>query len=276
MKIFKTFLLTTLLFAIGNTSFAQSVDEIIDGYYELIGGKEAWKKIEGIKYMAKVNQGGMEIPLEMVQTKSGQAYSKASFQGMSFMQGVFDGETLWNTNFQTMKPEKVTSEDLENHKLTLNDFPDALINYKENEYMAEYIGTETFDGTDAYKIKLVKEQVTVDGAKQDDVEFYFFEVDSGALIGQQQDITSGPMAGVTSEVKFSDYEEYEGLYFPMTMTQGVKDGQSSSIVIESVELNPEFDAAMLKFPESAEGGEDEMKETEEKAPVEKKKADGKN
>ena len=57
------------------------------------------------------------------------------------------------------------------------------------------------------------------------------------------------MAGVVSETKFSDYEEYEGLYFPMTMTQGIKDGDSSSIVIESVELNPEVDKKMLMFPE---------------------------
>ena len=257
MKVLKTLLLTALVFSFGTNSHAQTVDEIIDGYYEVIGGKDAWGKVEGIKYVAKVNQGGMEIPLEMVQTKSGISYSKASFQGMSFMQGVYDGETLWSTNFQTMKPEKVTSEDLENHKLNLNDFPDPLLNYKANEYVAEYIGTETFDGTDAYKIKLVKEQITVDGEKVDDVEFYFFEVDSGAMIGSQKEIISGPMAGIVSETKFSDYEEYEGLYFPMTMTQGIKDGESSSIVVESVELNPEIDKTMLMFP--AEATEEEEK-----------------
>jgi len=248
MKVLKSLLLTALIFSFGNSSQAQTVDEIIDGYYEVTGGKEAWGELKGIKYTAKVNQGGMEIPIEMVQTKSGVSYSKASLQGMSFMQGVFDGETLWNTNFQTMKPEKVTTEDLENHKLSLNDFPDALLNYKANEYDAEYVGTETFDGTDSYKIKLVKEPMTVDGEKVDDVEFYFFEVDSGALIGTQKEMLSGPMAGIISESKFSDYEEVEGLYFPMTMTQGVKDGESSAIVVESIELNPEVDKSMLIFP----------------------------
>lgn len=257
MKIFKTFLIATLVFSFGNSSQAQTVDEIIDGYYEVIGGKEAWSKVEGLKYMAKVNQGGMEIPIEMVQTKSGISYSKASFQGMSFMQGVYDGETLWNTNFQTMKPEKVTSEDLENHKLGLNDFPDALLNYKANEYGAEFVGTETFDGTDAYKIKLVKEQMTIDGEKVDDIEFYFFEVDSGALIGMQKEMLSGPMAGVSSESKFSDYEEVDGLYFPMTMTQGIKDGESQALVVESVELNPTVDKAMLMFPDEAPAEEKE-------------------
>ncbi len=256
MKVLKALLFVALTITIGNNSYAQTVDEIIDLYYEVTGGKDAWNKIEGIKYIGKVNQGGMEIPLEMVQTKSGESYTKASVQGMSFMQGVYDGETLWNTNFMTMKPEKVTSEDLENHKLNLNDFPDALINYKVNEYTAELVGTETFDGTDAYKIKLVKEPVTIDGEKVDDVEFYYFEVDSGALIGSQKEMVSGPMAGAISETKFSDYEEVEGLYFPMTMTQGVKDGQSQSIIIESVEINPSYDKAMLMFPTEEPAEED--------------------
>lgn len=251
MKLLKSILLFSIIISLGTTSQAQTVDEIIDGYYDVIGGKEAWKAVKGIRYMAKINQGGMEIPFEMVQTADGISYQKASFQGMSFMQGVFDGESLWSTNFQTMKPEKATTEELENHKLNLNDFPDALINYKANKYGAELIGEETFDGTDTYKIKLTKEQITVDGEKMDDIEFYFFEKDSGALIGMQKEMLNGPMKGITSESKFSDYQEVEGLYMPFTMSQGVKDGQeaqSQAITMESIELNPEIDKAILMFP----------------------------
>ena len=249
MKFLRPLLLFSLVLALGTSSQAQSVDEIIDGYYEVIGGKEAWSKVKGFKYQAKVNQGGMEIPIEMVQTKEGISYQKISFQGMSFMQGVYDGESLWNTNFQTMKPEKATTEELENHKLNINDFPDALLNYKENGYAAELIGKETFDGTETYKIKLTKEQITVDGALMDDVEFYYFEIDSGALIGLEKEMLSGPMKGIISESKFSDYQEVEGLYLPFTMTQGVKDGEGQSIVMESIELNPEIDKTILMFPE---------------------------
>lgn len=238
----------SLLISFGTESKAQTPDEIIDTYYDAIGGKEAWKEVKGIKFMAKVNQGGMEIPFEMVQTKDGVSYQKISFQGMNIMQGVYDGESLWNTNFQTMKPEKATTEELENYKLNLNDFPDALLNYKENGYAAEYMGTETFDGTDTYKLKLTKEQITVDGAKMDDFEFYFFEVDSGALIGMQKEMLSGPMKGIISETKFSDYQEVGDLYMAYTMTQGVKDGEGQAITMESIELDPEVDKTMLMFP----------------------------
>lgn len=249
MKLLKSLLIFSLVISMGTTSQAQTVDEIIDGYYELIGGKEAWNAIKGVKYNAKINQGGMEIPFEMVQSADGVAYQKVSFQGMNFMQGVYDGESLWNTNFATMKPEKATSEELENYKLNINDFPDALINYKENGYTAELIGKETFDGTETYKIKLTKEPITVDGEKMDDFEFYFFEIDSGALIGMQKEMLTGQMKGMSTETKFSDYQEVaDGLYMAYTMTQGLKDGEGQAITIESIELNPEIDKSMLMFP----------------------------
>ena len=73
---------------------AQTVDEIIDNYFENTGGVENWEKIEGVKMSAKVNQGGMEIPIEIIQLKSGKMMTTINFQGQSIKQGVFDGEVL--------------------------------------------------------------------------------------------------------------------------------------------------------------------------------------
>ena len=89
---------------------AQTVDEIIDNYFENTGGVENWEKIEGVKMSAKVNQGGMEIPIEIVQLKSGKMMTTINFQGQSIKQGVFDGEVLWSTNFMTQKAEKSDEE----------------------------------------------------------------------------------------------------------------------------------------------------------------------
>lgn len=250
MKFIKSTFIILLAFFSLNTQ-AQTADEILDGYYEAIGGRDAWSKVEGVKYTAKVNQGGMEIPVEMVQMKGGNSFMKISFQGLNIMQNVFDGETLWNTNFQTMKPEKATSEQIANHKLNNNDFPDPLLNYKENKYKLELIGSETFDGTEAFKLKLTKEPVMLDGKKVDDVEFYFFETESFALIGSESEITEGPMKGSISQTKLSDYQEVEGLMMPFSINDGVKDGPSQPIVIEKIELNPTFDTAILAFPEAA-------------------------
>ena len=111
------------------------------------------------------------------------------------------------------------------------------------------MGTEEFDGAEAFKIKLVKEPVTVDGNQEDDVSYYFFDTENFVPLGMQAEIRSGQAKGMISEVKFSDYQEVEGLYFAFSMSQGIKDGQSNPITFSSIEINPEVDESLFAFPE---------------------------
>ena len=97
-----------ICFFIASSVSAQdiTVDEIVNNYFENTGGLENWKALEGIKITAKLNQGGMEIPIEIVTLSDGRTYTKFNLQGTDIYQGVFDGETLWSINFQSMKAEK--------------------------------------------------------------------------------------------------------------------------------------------------------------------------
>jgi len=243
--------LTTLFFGLLAFSFAalaQTADEIIANYFENTGGYENWGKLTGVKMKAKVNQQGLEIPLEIVQLADGRTYTKVSFQGQDLMQGVYDGTNFWSTNFQTMKPEKVTAEDLENFKLSINDFPDPFYNYKAKGYTVELIGKETVEGTETFKIKLVKEPMTIDGQKVEDVTYYFFDTENFVPIVQESEIHSGQMKGAIGQTIFSDFQEVEGLYFPFTMAQGIKDGPSQPLTIEAIEINPTVDEKTFAFP----------------------------
>ena len=228
---------------------AQSVEEIIENYFENTGGLEAWKSLEGIKINAKFNQQGMEFPVAIYQLKDGRQMSVISFQGQEFKQGVYDGEVLWNTNFQTMKAEKSDAEATANMQLDANDFPDSFVDYKEKGYTVELLGTEEFDGTETFKVKLVKEPVTIDGTQEDNVSYYYFDTENFVPLGMQAEIRTGQAKGMTSEVVFSDYQEVEGLYFAFSLSQGIKDGPSNPITVESIELNPEVDDAAFAFPE---------------------------
>ena len=117
-----------LLVALVVTAFtqvqAQTAEEIIANYYENTGGLENWQKLEGVKMSAKVNQGGMEIPLEITQLKSGKQMTVINFQGLEIKQNVFNGEVLWSTNFQTQKAEKSDQETTDNMKIQAMNFPD--------------------------------------------------------------------------------------------------------------------------------------------------------
>lgn len=228
---------------------AQTVDEILTNYFENIGGLENMKNIKGIKITAKVNQQGMEIPLEIYQMADGKQMTVISFQGKKIKQGVFDGTTLWSHNFMTMKAEKSAAEATENMKLEMNDFPDSFINYKEKGYKVAYLGKETIDGAETFKIKLTKEPVTIDGKKEESISFYFFDTENYVPIAVQSEIKSGPGKGMISEIKMSDYDEVDGLYFPFSMTQGVKGKPGAPMTITKIELNPEVDASEFEFPE---------------------------
>jgi len=245
-----------LLFVFAMPLQAQTADEILANYFENIGGLDNFKSLSGLKMTAKVNQGGMEIPIEIYQLKDGRQMTKISLQGKEFYQGVFDGETLWGTNFMTMKAEKSSAEETENFKLNLNDFPDSFVDYKTKGYTVELLGKETIDGAETFKIKLVKEPVTIDGNTEEDITFYFFDTENFVPIAVQSEIKSGPRKGMMSQTTMSDYQEVDGLYFPFSMTQGLKDSQGEPITIDTIELNPSVDEINFSFPEEM-GGEKE-------------------
>jgi outer membrane lipoprotein-sorting protein len=228
---------------------AQTADEIINNYFENIGGLDNLKALKGVKMTAKMNQQGMEFPLEITQLSDGRQVTSVNFQGKEIKQGVFDGETLWGTNFMTMKAEKSDAETTENFKLNTNDFPDSFVDYKEKGYAVELVGKETIDGTEAFKIKLVKEPITVDGKKEEDVSFYFFDSENFVPIAMQSEIKSGPAKGMIQEITFSDYQDVDGIYFPFSMTQGVKGQPGAPITIEKIELNPTVEASIFVFPD---------------------------
>lgn len=252
MKTLKLLFTAIVSVAIFSNTSAQTADEIIANYFENTGGIEAWQSIEGMRMTAKVNQGGMEIPVEIVQLKNGKQMTVISFQGKEIKQGVFDGETLWSTNFMTQKAEKSDAESTGNMKLEMNDFPDSFLNYKEKGYTVELLGEEDFNGTETFKIKLTKEPVTIDGKQEEDVSFYFFDAENFVPLAVHAEIKQGQSKGQVSEITFSDYDEAGSIYMPFTITQGLKGQPGQPITMDSIEINPTVDSAAFEFPEEAE------------------------
>ncbi len=242
MKIFKTLTIALLLIAISPVS-AQTADEIINNYFENTGGKTAWENLQAIKMTATANSQGMEIPVEIYQTKDGKQLVKINFQGQEITQIAFDGETMWTTNFMTMQPEKSDAETTENMKKQMKDFPTPFMNYKEKGFTVELMGKETKEGTETYKIKLTQSPIMVDGVEQPNVSYYYFDTENFVPIVTETEIKDGPMKGQMSVSTMSDYQEVDGLYFPFALSMG---GQG--IQLKDVILNPEIDTAMFVFP----------------------------
>jgi len=248
MKFKKLLFLAALV--VSATSYGQTADEILTKYFENTGGLEKWKAVQGTKFLAKVNQGGMEIPLSIISLKDGRQMTVITFQGKDIKQGVFDGATLWSHNFMTMKGEKSDAESTENFKTNLGgDFPIPFVNYKERGYKVELLGKETIDGTATFKIKLTKKPIKVDGQTKDNIEFYYFDTESFVPLVAESEINSGPGKGKVGQSKMSDYQDVGGLMFPFSLAQCLKgEGPMQPLTITKIELNPKVEDKEFAFP----------------------------
>lgn len=246
MKTLKTLLFTLSILFI-STTYSQTADEIVENYLENTGGKANWEKLDAVKYEGTVNMQGMVIPVTMLQTKDGKQLLKANVQGQELVQFSFDGETMWTTNFMTMQPEKSDQEATDNMKKQTKDFPSPFLNYKDKGFTLEFLGKETMDGTETFKLKLTQEPLIVDGKEEANVSYHYFDTENYVPIATETEIKQGPMKGQMSKSTFSDYEEVDGLYFPFSINMG---GQP--ITFTKIILNPEFDMSEFAFPETEE------------------------
>ncbi|OIP52323.1 MAG: outer membrane lipoprotein-sorting protein [Flavobacteriaceae bacterium CG2_30_34_30] len=242
MKKIQTFL-TPFLFLFILTLQAQTADDVLLNYFENTGGLEKWNALEGLKMSGVANTQGMEIPVDIIQLKDGSQAVIINFQGQTITQFAFDGEQMWSTNFMTMQPEKSDSEATANMKKAAKDFPSPFLNYKEKGYSVEFIGKETKEGTETFKLKLTQDPILVNGVEEPNVSFHYFDTENFALIVSETQIKEGPMQGQTMTSTMSGYQEVDGLFFPFDMSMS---GQGISI--KSIELNPKVEKTLFAFP----------------------------
>lgn len=231
-------------------AYSQNVDEIIDKYVNTIGGKDKWMKLTGIRMKATVQVQGMTLPLDIINLADGRSYTSFELQGKTIAQDVFDGEVLWGVNFMTMKPEKMDAEATENRKRDAKDFPSDIMDYKTKGYTAELVGKETAEGVLCYKIKLIKKKQLVDGKEEDNILYYYIDVENFIPIMTESTINSGEAKGQIAQTVFSDYQEVNGIYFPFSITSRLKDGAGQTVTFTSIELNPKVEDSLFKFVEN--------------------------
>ena len=247
-EINKRHMVTFLMLWMGLWCQGQAVEEIIQTAIRNTGGSSNWAALNGFRIKAKFDQGGVEFPLEIAHLKDGRKYTRLDFQGTEIMQGVFDGTTLWSTDFQTQQPRKANVETTDNIRLDHNDFPDALFNYRQKGYSVQLVGKLNFEGADAFKVKLTRESIKVDGNQVDDVIYYYIHQESFFPIAREFELKQGPIKGSTMVIRLGDYREIDGLMFPFSMSQGVKDVPPQPITVESVELDPKINPNRFTFP----------------------------
>lgn len=235
-------LVSVLAIALISLSFAQAqtADEVIDAYFEVVGGKDAWGQIESIKMTGKAMQAGMEFPMTMMMMKPNMVYTSVEFQGKKIIT-AFDGTVGWTINPLAMMNEATKLPEEQLQQFEDQKIEDELLNYAEKGHTVSYEGTESVGGTECHKIKLVK--------KSGKEEFHFFETESNVKIMQRSFVAEGPSKGQPVETFLSDYDEVAGVYMPFSLKSQMNGNTVFQATMETIEVNTEVDADLFAFPE---------------------------
>jgi len=220
---------------------AQTVNEIVAHYMKTIGGSDKIKAVQTLRRSGKfIGGGGFEAVVLQENKRGNSVREEFSLQGMTAL-NVYDGKVGWKVEPWNGKkdPESLGEEEMKSI-LEDADFDGPLINYKQKGYQLEYLGMDTFEGTDTFKLKVTK--------PNGDVYIYYLDTDFYVPIKiDTKRIVRG--AEREYETALADYKEVAGWFLPHSIETNVKGSpDKSKVVYEKIEANVAIDDSRFSMP----------------------------
>jgi len=251
---------------------AQTTDEIIARFLKTVGGTD---KIESVKSLRRVGKfqsgGGTEYRLTEEYKRPNLARQEYTIQGMTGVY-AYDGRNGWKIEpWQGKKdPEAMGEEELKSI-IEDADFEGPLVNYRQKGNKIEYVGMDSVEGTDTFKLKVT--------SPNGDVRYYY--LDTAYYVPIKVD-TKRIVRGAEREYEsiVGDYKEVIGWYLPYSFeTKSKGSATSQKIVWESMTANVPRDDARFRMPSAAakppqerQGQPPDASQVQPKKPEEKKQA----
>jgi outer membrane lipoprotein-sorting protein len=220
-----------------------TLDEIVAKHVESLGGMDALKAVKSARMSAKFNMGGMELPVTMVFKRPSKLRVETEFQGMKVIQ-AYDGETGWAVvpMMGSTEPTKMADDQLKQMQ-EQSDFDGPLVDYAKKGHTVELLGKEDVEGTEAYKLEVIKQNGDVLQMYLDSEYFLVFKQEGRVNVQGQE---------VNATTHLSEYKEVGDILLAHSI-EVTPEGAPSGIQItfSDVELNVEVDDAQFAFPEKA-------------------------
>ncbi|UCF19973.1 MAG: hypothetical protein JSU87_00750 [Gemmatimonadota bacterium] len=219
-----------------------SLDAVLKGYYEAVGGIDAWKAVNTVKATGTRQLGpGMEAPFVMLAMRPNRIRVEFTLQGMTGIM-AYNGETAWMVMpFMGKTEPEVMPDFMAKEIINEADIDGPLIGYKEDGHQVELLGTAETEGTQAYKLKVT--------LKNGDVQYWYLDSEYYVPI-KLEGTTTGPNgAEMEFEAILSDYKDVGGLMMAHSVESRQKGSPSGMVMtIESVEVNPAVEAGSFNMP----------------------------
>ncbi|HEX3579455.1 MAG TPA: hypothetical protein VHY33_12900, partial [Thermoanaerobaculia bacterium] len=184
--------------------------------------------------------GGFEAQILEENARPNLVRQEFALQGMTAV-NAYDGTTGWKIDpFEGKKdPEALSEEELKSI-IEDSDLDGPLVNYAKKGNKVEYLGTETVEGSEAYKIKVT--------TPAGDVRTYF--IDSSSYVPIKIE-TRRMIRGAERnyETILGDYKEVNGWYLPFSVENGVKGNPNrQKTTYSKIEANVPMASALFVRP----------------------------
>lgn len=214
MKMIKTLFIAGLALASFHAS-AQTVDEIVAKHVEAMGGKDKLASLKSVRMTGSMSANGADVTMTTSKLNMVGLRMDMEIMGTSNYQ-IINAKSGW-IYFPVSGMTEAKEMDPAQYKASANllDVQGALFNYKDKGTTVEYLGKETVDGTEAYKLKLTYKNGHSSIYYLDAKTYRHIKTKTNSFVnGQEMEV----------ETSFSDYKQNaDGYWFPysMTVAQGV-------------------------------------------------------
>jgi hypothetical protein len=220
---------------------AQTAEELVAKNLQAHGGVDKIKAIKSYKYTGKFQQGSFSAQVSQEAKAPDYIREMFTIQGMTQIQ-AYDGSTGWQISpFQGRRdPEMLGEDDLRD--ITEDaDFYGPLVDYKEKGNTVEYLGHDTVDGDDVYRLKVT--------LKNGDIVYMYLDPDTYIEIrSERQQFIRGAVRETQTDL--GSYKRVEGVFFPFSISSGPKNrpDQKGTVTIDKMEANVNVPDTEFKMP----------------------------
>jgi hypothetical protein len=220
---------------------AQTAEELVNKNLQARGGIDKLKAIHSLRMTGKLQQGSFTVQVGLDTVAPDllrQTFTVMNMTGIT----AYDGASGWRIMpFGGRKDPELLGEDDLRGLQEEADFYGPLADYQAKGNTIEYLGHDTVDGDDAYRLKVT--------LKNGDIIYYYLDPETFLEIRKETlQFIHGSVRESFSEM--GSYKLVDGVYFPFSMESGNprSPGETSKITIEKIEANVPIDAAEFKMP----------------------------
>ncbi|MCU1232092.1 MAG: conserved hypothetical signal peptide protein [Candidatus Solibacter sp.] len=220
---------------------AQTAEELVRRNTEAKGGLEKIKAIKTLRMTGKVQQGSFTADIGEDAMAPNLLRQNFTIQGMTAIQ-AYDGKVGWKISpFEGRKDAQLVGEEELRDLVEDADFYGPLADYQARGNKVEYIGHDTVDGDDVYRLKVT--------LKNGDIYYYYLDPETFLEVRTER-IQFVRGAVKETVVESGSYKLVAGVYFPFTLEQSSKQnpGSQTKLTFDRIEANVPLDPAEFKMP----------------------------